>query len=79
MKTEVIITEKGALMKSNNWKAGEKISCHPNIAEDFIKKGIAVASKSDNPVKENKVQEPVTNNKVQEPRTNDKHSNKKTK
>ncbi len=28
-------------MKTNSWKEGQEISCHENIAEHFINKGIA--------------------------------------
>lgn len=38
---KVIVTEKGAKMKSNNWIEGQEIECHENIGNYFIEKGIA--------------------------------------
>jgi hypothetical protein len=53
MKQKVVITQKGSEMKTNGWKEGQLIECHPNIAADFIKKGIAI-DPDDTEVKEPK-------------------------
>ena len=39
---KVIVTEKGAALKCNSWKAGQIIEAHENIANDFLKRGIAL-------------------------------------
>lgn len=38
---KVIITLKGSLMNTNTWKEGQEITCHENLAIDFINRGIA--------------------------------------
>lgn len=39
---KVIITEKGASLKSNKWKEGQEVLCHANIAKVFIERGFAL-------------------------------------
>jgi len=39
---KVIVTKQGSEMKTNNWKEGQEIECHENLAKDFIKRGIAI-------------------------------------
>jgi hypothetical protein len=34
---ECIVTEEGAQNKANNWKVGQKIKCHPELAKYFVK------------------------------------------
>lgn len=38
---KVIITAKGASLKTNNWEEGQEINCHENLATDFIERGLA--------------------------------------
>ena len=52
MKTKIKVTKKGASMDSNNWKEGQEIECHPNLAEDFIKRGIAINIDEELPIDE---------------------------
>lgn len=47
---KVFVTKKGSEMKSNNWKEGQEINVHENIAEHYIKNGIA----SDEPIEDSK-------------------------
>lgn len=42
---EIIITKQGSEMKSNDWEEGGVVSVHPNLAADFIKRGIAKEKK----------------------------------
>ena len=44
---KVFVTLKGSQLKSNHWKVGQEISCHPKIAAMFISKGIASATKDE--------------------------------
>lgn len=37
---KVIVTKKGASLPTNDWKEGQEISVHENLATDFIKRGI---------------------------------------
>jgi len=44
---KLFVTLKGSQLKSNHWKEGQEISCHPNIAAMFIEKGIATETKDE--------------------------------
>jgi len=37
----VTVTKKGAELPTNKWKEGQKITCHPNLAQKFINSGFA--------------------------------------
>lgn len=52
---KVIITAKGASMKSNNWTEGQEVECHENLASLFIERGIAVKERQ---ITEVKIEEP---------------------
>ena len=40
MKKTVLVTKKGASLPSNHWAEGQKITCHENIANLFIERGV---------------------------------------
>lgn len=44
-KVEVTITKLGAEMPSNDWTEGDVIEVHPKIADDFVKRKIAIHKK----------------------------------
>lgn len=39
---KVIVTEKGASLKTNNWIEGQEIECSESLANHFIERGIAI-------------------------------------
>jgi hypothetical protein len=39
---KVIVTAKGSALKCNDWKEGQVIECHENLAVEFIKNGFAI-------------------------------------
>lgn len=41
MKKKVIITEKGAALKTNSWVNGQEMEFNENIANHFVETGIA--------------------------------------
>lgn len=41
---KLIVTKKGSEVKGNDWKEGQEITCHENIAELFVKNGWAKSS-----------------------------------
>lgn len=40
-KINLVITKKGADLPENDWKEGEVVTLHPNLAKSFIEKGFA--------------------------------------
>lgn len=47
MKVKATVTKEGAALNSNNWKEGDIIECHPNLAVHFAKKGFVKCKEGD--------------------------------
>lgn len=52
---KIIVTAKGAALDCNDWKEGQVISAHENIANGFIKSGFAIEIGTEKTVSEVKV------------------------
>ena len=46
---KLIVTKKGSEVKGNDWKEGQEITCHENIAKLFIKNGWAKLEGAEEP------------------------------
>jgi hypothetical protein len=42
---KLFVTKKGSELKTNNWKEGQEIECHENLANDFLKNGLVQEQK----------------------------------
>lgn len=48
---KLFVTKKGSELKSNGWKEGQEIECHENLANDFLKNGLAQEQKEEKQIK----------------------------